>query len=421
MKTKKRLLAFIVILAAFTLLTLIYKYRPFQPASSIADEHYHATGHNDHVDHEERTIGDLHDDHKDHSDEETVRLTKKETDEFGIEVAEAGPGVIQVHLSLPGEVVLNADHVAHVVPRVSGIVRKVHYTLGDVVRMGEVMAVLESRELADAKSAFLASHERIVLADANFVREEALWEKKISTEKEYLEAKQALAEAQIALRTAEQKLHALGFSEDYLEQLPKLPDVSFTQYDIIAPFNGTVIEKHITFGEVISEDAEVYVIADLSSVWIDISVYQKDLPVIRKGLPVVVSTGHKIPDASGTISYVGPLVGETTRTALARVVLPNPRGHWRPGMYITAGITIDAVEVSVVVPKTSLQTIDGKTSVFIEMKRGFSPVPVTIGRTNKDKAEVTSGLTPGQWYVTKGAFTLKAQLSKGAFGDGHGH
>jgi cobalt-zinc-cadmium efflux system membrane fusion protein len=283
------------------------------------------------------------------------------------------------------------------------------------------MAVLDSRELADSKSAFLAAHERIALAKANFLMEEDLWKKQISSEKEYLETKQALAEAQIELRSAEQKLHALGLSEDFLEQLPNQPDVSFTQYEIIAPFNGTVIEKHITLGEVLNEDSEAYVIADLTSVWVNISVYQKDLPFIRQGLPVVLSTGHKIPDASGTISYVGPLVGETTRTALARVVLPNSEGHWRPGMFVTAGITVDAVEVPVMVPKTSLQTIDNKTCVFIETERGFSPASVTVGRTNKENAEITSGLKPGLWYVAKGAFTLKAQLSKGAFGDGHGH
>lgn len=421
MKTKKKLSAFVAFLAGVTLLIVIYNYRPFQAASNMASEGYHADRHDEHEGHEKGMVEDVHDGGKDRSDEKSVQLTKKEMEEFGIEVAKAGPGNIQIHVSLPGEVVLNADRVAHVVPRVPGIVRSVQKTLGNVVRKGEVMAVLDSRELADAKSAFLAAHERIALAKSNFLMEEDLWKKQISSEKEYLETKQALAEVQIELRSAEQKLHALGLSEDFLEQLPNQPDVSFTQYEIIAPFNGTVIEKHITLGEVLNEDSEAYVIADLTSVWVNISVYQKDLPFIRQGLPVVLSTGHKIPDASGTISYVGPLVGETTRTALARVVLPNSEGHWRPGMFVTAGITVDAVEVPVMVPKTSLQTIDNKTCVFIETERGFSPESVTVGRTNKENAEITSGLKPGLWYVAKGAFTLKAQLSKGAFGDGHSH
>ncbi len=421
MKTKKKLFAFVVFMTTVTLLALIYKYKLVQPTSGTASEPYHAEGLDDHDSQEKGKVGDVHDSDNGHSDEDSVRLTKKEMEEFGIEVAAAGPGNIQIHESLPGEVVLNADRVAHVVPRVSGIVREVRKTWGDVVRKGEVLAVLDSRELADAKSAFLAAQERIALAKANFKREEKLWRKRISAEIDYLEAKQALAEARIELRSAEQKLHVLGFSEDFLGQLPSQPDVSFTRYEMIAPFDGTVIEKHITLGEVLSEDAQAYVVADLSSVWVNISVYPKDLPLIQQGLPVVVSTGQEIQTGSGTISYVGPLVGESTRTALARVVLPNSESQWRPGMFITASITVDSVEVPVVVPKTSFQTIDGKTSVFIETGDGFSPEPVTIGRINKTNAEITSGLKPGQSYVTKGAFTLKAQLSKGAFGDGHGH
>jgi cobalt-zinc-cadmium efflux system membrane fusion protein len=402
MKTKKILFIVTIILAA-VLSTAVFK------NVSV------------HGQEEERPIEDIHEDDKVHEDKQKVRLTAKEMAEFGIETAEAGPGKIKIYTNLPGEVALNADRVAHVVPRVPGIVRSVRKILGDQVRKGDVMAVLDSRELADTKSTFLAVGERVALAKANFVREEGLWKKKISSEKEYLEAKQSLAESQIEARAAEQKLHSLGFSEKYLKQLPSQPDVSFTRYEIIAPFDGTVIEKHITLGEALNDVAVAYVIADLNSVWVDISVYQKDIPFIRKELPVIISTGHGVQDTNGIISYVGPLVGEKTRTALARVVLPNSDGRWRPGLFITADIMVSAVEAPVVVPKTALQAIDGKTNVFIETEKGFSPEPVTIGRSNTKNVEITAGLQPGQRYVTKGAFTLKAHLSKGDFGDGHGH
>ncbi|NOZ25883.1 MAG: efflux RND transporter periplasmic adaptor subunit [Nitrospirae bacterium] len=352
---------------------------------------------------------------------EVIRLTAEEIKEFGIEVAEARPGRLEVYKNLPGDIVLNADRLVHVVPRVSGIVREVRKTLGDYVYKGEVMAVLESRELADAKASFLGARERVALAEANFIREESLWKKKISSEQEYLEAKQALAEARIELRSAEQKLHALGFSEESLARIPEKPDVSYTRYEIVAPFDGTIIEKHITLGEVLKDDAEAYVIADLRSVWVDISVYQKDLPFIRKGQEVIVSAGHGLPEARGRISYVGPLVGEETRTALARVVLPNPEDTWRPGMFITARVMVDAPEVDVVIPRTALQNIDDETYVFVETGDGFIPRAVEIGRSNTGSVEVVSGLLPGQRYVAKGAFTLKAQLLKAAFGDGNGH
>ncbi len=356
-----------------------------------------------------------------HKKEQAVRLSEAEKKEFDIEIATAGPGKLKMYVSLPGEIALNADRRVHIVPRVAGVVRQVNKTLGDQVRAGEVMAVLESRDLADMKSAYLAANERVALAEITFRREENLWKKKITAEQDYLQAKQALAEAQIELRSAEQKLHALGFSHDYMAQLPKQADASFTRYTITAPFDGAVIEKHITLGEMLKDDATAFVVADLRSVWVDLRVYQKELPYVRRGQPVVISAGRGIPDAEGKISYVGPLVGEQTRTALARVVLPNPDGQWRPGLFVTGKIVVENSDVPLLVPKSALQTIEERPAVFVETAEGLKPRNVTIGRSNETHVEITSGLASGERYVTRGAFTVKAQLSKGAFGDGHGH
>jgi len=199
-------------------------------------------------------------------EEKIVTLTEDQMKKFGVEVGTAGPGKLQVHVTLPGEVAVNADRMAHIVPRVPGVVREVQKNLGDKVKKGEVMAVLESRELADAKASFLAARERVGMAETNFNREEQLWQKKISAEQEYLQTKQALSEAQIELRSAEQKLHALGFPEPYLKELPQHPELNFTRYEIISPFDATVIEKHITLGEVLKDDTEAFMIADLSDV-----------------------------------------------------------------------------------------------------------------------------------------------------------
>lgn len=356
-----------------------------------------------------------------HGDEKAVRLTEAQRKEFGIVLATAGSGPLKVQVELPGEIVPNADRVAHVVPRVPGVVREVRKVLGDRVRKGEVLLVLDSKELADNKAAFLSAREKLDLARSNFDREEDLWKKKISPTQDYLQAKQALGEARIELRSAEQKLHALGFSDEYLAQLPSQPDISYTRYEVIAPFDGVIIEKHVALGETQKEDAESFRIADLSSVWVNLGVYQKDIPSVRVGQSVVVSAGHGIPDVTGEISYIGPLVGEQTRTATARVVLPNREGQLRPGLFVTGRVTLSAVPVPVLIPKTALQTIDERTVVFVEDEDGFEPRAVTVGRSNGSHVEITAGLEPGQRYVSVGAFTLKAQLAKGSFGDGHGH
>ena len=356
-----------------------------------------------------------------HGDEKAIRMTEAQMKEFGIELATAGPGPLKVQVDLPGEIVPNADRVAHVVPRVPGVVREVRKVLGDRVRKGEILLVLDSKELANNKAAFLSAWEKLDLAQSNYDREEDLWKKKISPTQDYLQAKQALSETRIELRSAEQKLHALGFSEAYLAQLPSQPDVSYIRYEVIAPFDGVIIEKHVALGEAKKEEAEMFLIADLRSVWVNLGVYQKDIPLVRAGQPVVISAGHGIPEMAGRISYIGPLVGEQTRTATARVVLPNRGGQLRPGLFVTGRVTLSTVPVPILIPKTALQTMDEKTVVFVKDEDGFEPRPVTVGRSDGTHVEVTSGLKAGQKIVSAGAFTLKAQLAKGSFGDGHGH
>jgi len=142
---------------------------------------------------------------------------------------------------------------------------------------------------------------------------------------------------------------------------------------------------------------------------------------LRRGQSVIVSAGAGIPEAKGTISYISPVTGQETRTAIARVVLPNPTGLLRPGLFVTTKLAVDEVAVPILIPKTALASEGGKAEVFVQTEEGFKPQAVTLGRSSDTHVEVTSGLQQGQKYVAKGGFTLKAQMSKGAFGDGHNH
>jgi len=196
---------------------------------------------------------------------------------------------------------------------------------------------------------------------------------------------------------------------------------SLSPYEVISLIEGTVVEKHATVGEVVKDDAEIYQVADLNTVWLNLTVYQKDLSAIRVGQPVTVSVGTGMSDVKGTISYISPTVDEHTRTARARAVLSNRDGALRPGLFVTADVVVSTHNVPVLVPRTALQTIDDQVSVFVKTSEGFQPKSVITGRSNDTNAEIISGLAAGQQYVAKGAFTLKAQLSKGAFGDGHNH
>lgn len=385
-------------------------------------------GTHDHEEHNELNSQktDDHDDHDEKKDEEdhgeeVVQLTDAELLEFGIILDTAKPGNLNQFIELPGEIVLNSDRIAHVVPRVAGIVKDVRATVGDHVEKGQLLVTLESRELAETKAAYLAAVERETMARANFKREERLWSKQVTSEQEYLNARQVLSESRITRHSVEQQLHALGYNENQLRSLMKSEHASYTHYTITAPFEGTIIEKHISFGENIGSEASVFTIADLSSVWVNIDIYQKDLSSIRKGQAVQIKIGHNIPSVEGKIAWVGPQIDEETRTAKARVELSNPNGSLRPGLFVTAKVAVGSSIKSIVVPKSALQTFEGRTVVFVQSEKGFEPVPVTMGQKNGESVEILSGLALRQTYVSQGAFTLKAQLSKNAFGDGHNH
>lgn len=341
-----------------------------------------------------------------------VRLSGPQLKEFGVETGPAGPGRIRIDVNLPGEVALNADRVAHVVPRVTGVVREVRKNLGDTVRRGEIMAVLESRELADSTAALLAARERLNLAQSNFVREEQVWLKKISPEQDYIQAKNNVAEATIELRTAEQKLRALGFSDDYIAQLPTRQDRSTTLYEIAAPFDATVIERHVSLGEVLKDDSAAFLIADLSTVWVNLDVHQKDLPLIKVGQTALIGVGNAVPNTVARVSFLEPIATETNRTIHARVVVPNESGQYRPGLFVNGRISVDDVRIPVLVGNDTLVMVDSNMCVFLKDGDGFRLQRVTTGRTDGASTEITAGLTAGQIYVTKGAFTLKSELQK---------
>jgi cobalt-zinc-cadmium efflux system membrane fusion protein len=192
-------------------------------------------------------------------------------------------------------------------------------------------------------------------------------------------------------------------------------------YSLTAPFDGTVIEKHIVPGESVGTDSSVYIVADLSSVWVDLQVYPKNLNYIKKDQQVVISADSEIPEVSGIISFIGPVVGPQSRTALAREILDNSSGVFRPGLFVTAQAAVSKTNANVVVPKDTIQSIDGRKCVFVKDAHGFEPAFVEIGLENTNYAEILSGLDPGQEFVTTGAFALKSKIVTSTLDSHAGH
>ena len=348
-----------------------------------------------------------------------IRMDAAAMKNAGIELRTAGPARIRSTLQLQGEIQFNQDRLAHVVPRLAGVVVKSGKNLGDPVKKGDLLAVLESRTLADLKSEHPSIQTRLELARETFEREKRLWEEKISAQQDYLASRQALAEAEIAYRNVEQKLLALGLTHGAVMRRDSGGSDGLTRYEIHAPIDGVVIEKHLAIGEAVKEDASIFTIADLSTVWAEVTVYPKDLSGVKLGQKLTVRASALNAEAEGRVAYVGSLIGEQTRSAKARVTLPNPERSWRPGLFVTVDLVQDETEVPVAVSAEAIQTYRDRTVVFARFGELFEARPVELGRNDGKTVEVVRGLAPGTPYAATNSFVLKADLGKA--GASHDH
>ncbi len=340
-----------------------------------------------------------------------IAMSDEQAKNSGVHVATAGPAKIKVALQLQGEVHLNEDRTVHVVPRLAGLVESVAANAGDRVKKGQVLAVMASQELANQRSEFMAASKRVELARSTFAREKKLWEGKISAQQDYLQAGAALQEAEIMEQSARQRLAALGASATAAGNL--------TRYEIRAPIDGVVTEKKISAGQVLKDDADIFVIADLSSVWVEMTVHAKDLNLVKTGQKAVVKAASFDAQADGTVSYVGALVGEQTRAAKARIVLPNPKGLWRPGLAVNVELTAEEVDVPLAIAADAVQTLRDTPVVFGRYGDKFEARPVELGRSDGKVVEVLSGLEPGERYAASNSFVIKADIGKS--GASHDH
>lgn len=257
---------------------------------------------------------------------------------FGVTIATAGPGDVDRVLELPAEVRPNADRLSHLAAPFPGIVRAVHKTVGDPVRAGELLAVIESETLVS--------------------------------------------------------------------------------YPLKAGFDGVVIDKHVTPGETVTRDHRLFIVADLSTVWVEVDVYLDALPLVQTGDAVRLEAARGQLSAEGRVSYIAPIIDEATRTAKARVVLANADGQWRPGLFVTALVT-RPLPAAVTVSRRALHNLEGRTVVFTVENDRFEVRPVVVGVTGAATAAIESGLVAGERFADEGSFLVKAELLKGDAGHDH--
>ena len=332
-----------------------------------------------------------------------------------IELASVGPATIAKRLIAPGSIVPHADRIAHVSVKLSGTVAELRRNIGDDVAKDEVIAVLESREVADAKSEYLAARLTNDLQQDLFARDKIVWEGRASTEQQFLRSRNAAAQSVMRVNIARQKLMALGLAEIEIAALPEAPEARLRRQDVRAPIAGRVVERKVELGTAVGRDnleTELFVVVDLSRVWVELSVAAGDLPLMKEGQRVGISSRGLSETTTGKIVFVSPLLDKETRTARVVAEIENANRTWRPGSFVTAAIALNERKVPVVAPTTAIQKVGGRSIVFVRTKDGFEKRDVVLGQKEEQSVEVVSGLTSGETIAATNTFSLKAELSK---------
>lgn len=358
---------------------------------------------------------------KDEGKEGVLKLAADQIAAAKIETAKVSDGTLARRLTVPGTVVPAADRIGRVAAKVVGTVAEMNKQLGDSVAKGEVVATLDSREVAEAKSEYLAAQVNHDLQKILFEREQALFQKGISAEQRFLRARTAFSEAQLRFDLARQKLMALGVPDKEIDGLSRL-STALQRYELRAPIGGRIVERLVDLGAAVGGEGqpkELYGIADLSSVWVELAVPPRDLPSVKEGQAVQVTAGNMNERAEGKIVFKSPILNPETRSARVVAQISNKSDVWQPGSFVTAGIVVEEQKAPLVVPKSALQTIGKEQVVFVRTPEGFEKREVVLGRSDGQSTEVVFGLDPGEEIAVVNTFTLKAELGKAEASHAH--
>jgi len=311
----------------------------------------------------------------------------------------------------------NEDRLAHVSPRIPGKVVEVHALLGDRVTKGDLLAVLDSVELGKAKADYLKFKALTDVQQKNYLREKRLFSQKISSEKEVLEAEAAYLSAKAEFDAAHATLHLYGLGAEEIHKIAWSAEEPISHFPLLSPFAGTVVEKHAVVGEAVSPKTKLYTIADLSTLWIQLDIYEKDLTRVSTGMEVALRVESYPQDTfHGQVAYVGDLLNEATRTMPSRVEIDNRTGKLKAGMFATATIASwegGEEKTVLAIPATAVQRIEGKPVVFVQAgELSFARRWVTLGESFDQWVEVVSGVEEGEQVVSEESFTLKSELLK---------
>lgn len=348
------------------------------------------------------------------TDSSVIMLKPEALASAGIQLEEAGYRTLQSEMEVPGTIQANEDRLTHVGPRISGRIVEVAVKLGDRVRKGQKLAVIDSVELGKAQSEYLAAKAKLLVAEKAYERAKTLLEGKVIGTGEFQRREGEFLTTKSDAQAAEDQLHLFGVTEQEIKKLDHEAALS-SRVAIVSPLDGTVIERHVTMGEVVEPAKSILTIADLSTVWGIAEVPEKNISMIQKDTEAIVSiTAHPGENFHGKITYISDVLDADSRTAKVRVEVDNSEGKLKPEMFASFKVPIGEKEKSLAVPTASIQRDGSQPIVYVALtNNSFEKRIVKLGLESKGYQQVLEGIQAGEKVVAKGAFVLKSESMKG--------
>ncbi|HQS96790.1 MAG: efflux transporter periplasmic adaptor subunit [Novosphingobium sp. 17-62-19] len=336
-----------------------------------------------------------------HADEGKITLSEDQIISAGIQLGRpmtGGSGTLELPATIEGD----PEGTQVVSAAIGGRIVALTRNLGQSVGRGQTLAVIESREAAQLKGEVEASRARLALANSNLAREQRLFSQRVSPEQDLIAARTAAIEASIAYHQAQSQVSAAGGGGGGLNRL-----------GITAPVSGQIISRSVVLGQTVAADAELYRVANLSSVSLSLNLQPADAGRVKPGNGVLVKAAGR--QATARVSFVSPALDTQTRLVPVIAMLENGSGQWRVGEPVTASVQLSESggDGAIRVPTTAVQTVENKSVVFVRTKTGFQAVPVMLGDNSGGSVIVRSGLKGTEQIATTNSFTLKAELGKG--------
>ncbi len=342
-----------------------------------------------------------------------LHLTSEELAQTAIEVAPVARGQLRVPREFPATVQANENELAEVTALIRGRVVKVYVDVGQDVKKDALLAMLHSTDLGVAEGAYLKATAKLHEAELAYERARDLHEQKVVSLAELQRREAAMKTARAETREARNRLELLGIPRQEVDRLDREHTIK-ADVSLRAPFDGRVIMRNITRGEVVEMEQKLFTIADLSAVWVVGNVPEKDVQYIRKDQRVdVIASAYPHAIFQGTITYVSDMLDSATRTMRLRVTVPNSDLLLKPEMFATVRVYAAATPEALTVPIEAVQ--NGPTGTMVFVQRGTNDFEVRMVKVGSEQGEVVTvveGVSAGEQVVTKGSFVLKSEMER---------